>query len=234
MCAEWKARPENVYNCRCTVVANVIGINGVKISDRAKKADRVTVQDWWKKERAKDPKEFDIRQKMLYNETDKEQLAKYKKRLHGDAPGSLAKFQNIKYREPGKYAELKEYYRYRGVAPDSDKRFFYANKVKDELYARGEIRTTGILVSPSTKYTIIDVNDHARSRLEERGITKQWAQEIVDKADFSIRQRNGTQYAYYNANGMVVVDNSGILGTAGKLDEGGRKLYKEVMKYAGK
>ena len=201
-------------------------------SDRAEKAYRATAQDWWEKQRAKDPKEFDIRQKMLYNEkADKEQLAKYKKRLHGDAPRSLAEFQALKYREPEKYAELKEYYRYRGIAPDSDMRFFYANKAKDELYAEGTIRTTGILVSPSNKHTIVDVNVHARGRLKERGITKQWAQEIVDKADFSIRQRNGTQYAYYSANGMAVVDSSGILGTAGKLDEGG---YEEVIKHAGK
>ena len=87
---------------------------------------------------------------MLYNEkADKEQLAKYKKRLHGVAPRSLAEFQALKYREPEKYAELKEYYRYRGIAPDSDMRFFYANKAKDELYAQGAIRVKGLVVKHS-------------------------------------------------------------------------------------
>ena len=94
-------------------------------SDRAEKADRTTAQDWWEKQRVKDPKEFDIRQKMLYNEkADKEQLAKYKKRLHGDAPRSLAEFQALKYREPEKYAELKEYYRYKKRGPEAKKNRF--------------------------------------------------------------------------------------------------------------
>ena len=38
-------------------------------SDRAEKADRVTAQDWWEKQRVKDPKEFDIRQKKIRNES---------------------------------------------------------------------------------------------------------------------------------------------------------------------
>jgi SPP1 gp7 family putative phage head morphogenesis protein len=226
-----EASPENVYNCRCTVAAKVISINGVKISDRLEKADRATAQDWWEKERAKDPKEFDIRQKMLYNEkADKEQLAKYKKRLHGDAPGSLAKFQNIKYREPEKYAELKKYYRYRGIAPDSDIRFFYADKAKNKLVDQGKIRAKGIVVKHSP-IALTSTNDHAKQQMNVRGITVEQAQMIIDKSKFALRQQEGKVFSFYSEFGFAAIDTKGMLRTVGELDSGGDLLFKEVLKH---
>lgn len=200
-------------------------------SDRAEKADRATAQDWWEKQRAKDPKEFDIRQKLLYNEKAyKEQLAKYKKRLHCDAPRSLAEFQAIKYREPEKYAELKEYYRYRGIAPDSDMRFFYANKAKDELYAQGAIRVKGLVVKHSP-IVLTSTNDHAKQQISVRGITVEQAQMIIDKSKFALRQQEGKVFSFYSEFGFAAIDTEGMLRTVGKLDSGGGLLFKEVLKH---
>ena len=57
--------PANVYNCRCTIAAKVISIGGVKVDgDNLEYANRRTAQDFYNE----NPKEFDIRQKMVYNE----------------------------------------------------------------------------------------------------------------------------------------------------------------------
>ena len=106
------AHPSNVYNCRCTIAAKVISINGVKISDRSENADRATAQDWWEKERAKDPKEFDIRQKKIRNESsDRALLKKYRAEFGKNAPGSLEKLQEMKYNNPNVWEQYKTYLR---------------------------------------------------------------------------------------------------------------------------
>lgn len=99
------AHPANVYQCRCTIAE--ASINGVKIKDGMKYSDRHTVRDVYEK----DPKEFEIRQKMAYNEkADKKQWRAYRAVLHGDAPRSFADFQNLKYRDPKGYEEIKAKY----------------------------------------------------------------------------------------------------------------------------
>ena len=104
-------------------------------------ADRLTAQDLYEK----DPKEFDIRQKLLYNKNaDKEQLARYKKRLRGEAPQSISEFQSLKYREPEKYSELKEYYRYKNRVPEAKRTDFgiaiNANNQINTIYSSENFR----------------------------------------------------------------------------------------------
>ena len=223
------AHPSNVYNCRCTVISHVKSLKGVQVEAGDDYADRLTAQDLYEK----DPKEFDIRQKMLYNKNaDKEQLARYKKRLRGEAPQSISEFQSLKYREPEKYSELKEYYRYRGIAPDSDMRFFYANKAKDVLYRQGEIKAKGIVVKQSP-VSIIGKRDHAVDQMAARNIDDQSAQRFVNNSIFALRQQNGKVFAYYSQEGFATVDIDGILRTVGQLDRGGKLLFKEVTKFVG-
>lgn len=106
------ADPENVYNCRCTIAAKVISIGGVKIEDAidedAKQAERRTAQDFYNE----NAKEFDIQQKMLYNEKeDKRLLQKYKSEFGKNAPRSLANLQEMKYRNPAEWKQYKTYLR---------------------------------------------------------------------------------------------------------------------------
>ena len=64
------------------------------MTDAREYADRPTAQDFYNQ----NPKEFDIRQKMLYNEkADKEQFNAYKSRLGSEAPRKFSDFQNMKY-----------------------------------------------------------------------------------------------------------------------------------------
>ena len=75
---------------------------------------------------------------MLYNKkADKEQLARYKKRLRGEAPQSISEFQSLKYREPEKYSELKEYYRYKNRVPAAKIDISNISSVNDHAFRHG-------------------------------------------------------------------------------------------------
>lgn len=168
---------------------------------------------------------------MRYNESaDKKQYENYKARLGADAPKSFAAFQQLKYNSEG-YKDLTGYYRYKGANPTSDKRFWTAHKVVKALHDEGKVRTTGTLVAPPLGRVAVKANEHAEKRFASRGITLEWTQNIIDNADFALKQRKGTQYAFYTSKGFAVLDNNGEIGTAGQLDERGKLLYDEVMKH---
>lgn len=225
------ADPANVYNCRCTIAAKVISIGGVKINDDDREHEnRRTAQDFYKQ----NPKEFDIRQKMLYNEkADKVQFTAYKSRLGSEAPRKFSDFQDMKYREAEKYQYLSGYYRYKGNNPNSGKEFYDANLTMKRLQAEGKIRATGTLISPTRKIVIKGANDHAKKQMKDRNVTMDWCADVIKNADFAIKQRKGTQYVYYSNKGMVTIGVDGEIGTAGMLDTGGQYLHSEVIKIVG-
>ncbi len=168
---------------------------------------------------------------MSYNEkADRVQFEKYKSRLGADAPKSFAAFQQLKYNSED-YKDLTGYYRYKGANSTSDKRFWTAHKAVKALHDEGKVRTTGTLVAPTLGRVAIKANKHAEKRFTSRGITLEWTQNIIDNADFALKQRKGTQYAFYTSEGFAVLDNNGEIGTAGQLDERGKLLYDEVMKH---
>lgn len=172
--------------------------------------------------------------KMWYHESDdKKQYEKYLARLGDDAPKSFEAFQQLKYNSD-QYEDLSRYYRYKGANPSSDKRFWTAHKAVRKLYSEGRIRATGTLVAAPLGRVAINLNKHAEKRFDERGLTMEWAQNIIDHADFALKQREGTQYTFYTSKGFVVLDNNGEIGTAGPLDERGKLLYDEVMKHVGR
>ena len=176
----------------------------------------------------------DKMRKMEYNKSaDKLQFEAYKSRLGADAPKTFEAFQKLKYDNPTAYEGISGYYRYKGNNPDSNKGLYKANNAVKAMRAAGTIKTKGTITAAPKGRSIVGINTHAAKRMAERGITQETAQHIIDNADFAIKQRKGTQYAYYTKDGFAVLDNNGVLGTTGPLDEGGKKLYDEVMKNAG-
>lgn len=155
------ADPANVYNCRCTIAAKVISIGGVKIDgsidEDAKQAERRTAQDFYNE----NPKEFDIRQKMLYNEkADKKNLRKYKSEFGKNAPTSLANLQEMKYRNPAEWKQYKTYLRSirsGELTPLAD--FDLYKSISDEI----DRKLIGITTSNGIKIT--GKSDHFISRV---------------------------------------------------------------------
>ncbi len=178
---------------------------------------------------------IDKLRRMAYNRSaDKAQFYAYKSRLGADAPKTFAEFQQIKYNDSKRYADLVGYYIYKGENPESGHNFYEANKAIQELRSAGGIKATGTIVAPPRGNQIKTLNDHAKLRFAERGIAQAWTQGIVDGADFALKQRLGTQHVYYSNGGMVVLNDIGEVGTAGMLDEQGKLLYDEVIKYVRK
>ena len=94
----------------------------------------------------------------------------------------------------------------------------------------GIVKIKGTITSAPKDSIIVAITPHAGKRVIERGMTLEKAQQTIDNADFAIKQRKGSQYVYYTKDGFAVLDNNGVLGTLGPLDEGGKKLYYAVMK----
>lgn len=195
--------------------------------------DNMTYKEWKKsQDELYGDGTVDKKRKMSYNESvDKVQFARYKERLGDDAPKSFKEFQKIKYDTPTSYDDLKGYYRYKGDNPESGIEFYNADKAFRELRASGQIRATGVVTSAPVGRVIVDANDHTLKRMEERNITLEKAQSFIDNADFALKQRNGTLYVFYTNEGFAALSNDGILQSVGLLDEGGKRLYQEVMKY---
>jgi SPP1 gp7 family putative phage head morphogenesis protein len=176
-----------------------------------------------------------FQRKISYNTAaDKEQFEAYKERLgRANVPRSFAKFQSMKYQDTEQYDDLVGFYRYIGKNPTSSKAYYEANKAVSTLRETGQIKAKGTVVSAPVGHIVETVNAHAAERMAERSLTQEWAQSIVDHADFALKQRKGTQYVFYNKDGFVALGTDGCMTSLGQLDAGGQKMYDEVMKYAG-
>lgn len=196
------ADPANVYNCRCTIAAKVISIGGIKVNDdNLEYANRRTAQDFYNE----NPKEFDIRQKMLYNEkADKEQYNKYKSRLHGEAPRKFSDFQDMKYRDAETYKDLKQYYRYKKRVPEAKKEDFEIAKRIKEKGIVGTIRVPAAKINISN---ISAVNDHAF----RHGCTLADAKKYIKNAKVSITRPkwDGLHTNFYSLDGATYLNADG-------------------------
>lgn len=174
----------------------------------------------------------DKKRKMRYNETaDKEQHRAWKSRIKSETPSKFVDFQTLKYDTPTAYEDLAGYYRYKGNNPTSNRNFYNANSAIKTLRSTNVIRATGTVTNAPKGRLIVEINQHAHEAMQRRGITQEMAQSIINNAQFALKQRKGAQYSFYSSDGYAVLDNDGMLTSIGQLDEGGKKLYDEVMKY---
>ena len=105
------------------------------------------------------------------------------------------------------------------------------NQELQSLREDGKIKLTGKFVTAPKLQKKLEFNEHTLERMAERGITPEDAQNIVKNALFAIEQRNGTQHAYYSDKGFIAVQTSGLTGTIGWLDEGGKKIVEVAKKH---
>ena len=194
----------------------------------------MTYKQWAKQKRAENKTVWDVYVKKGKRlSSDREQHAQYRKFLDKHISKELDDFQNLKYNEPEKWDELKRFAAYKRVNPESDKRFFDAEQAKNALLKAGKIHATGTFVTPPGGFVVRTSNIHATDRLAQRNITLEIAQSYINNAVFALKQRNGEIYAFYSQNGFAAVDNSGMLRTAGELNESGRELFNEAVKHIG-
>lgn len=229
--------------CRCTISPYFEDMEGlgtrfardVKTGKGYQVPSNTTYKQWKEMQDAKyGAGTVDREHKKRINYTaDKEQLGKYRAVLGKEAPRTIADFQTLKYDNPTAYDDLTGYYRYKNNNPNSNRGFYNANKAVKDLRSTSSIKATGTVTNAPKGRSIVTVNEHAAQRMAERDITLKTAQNIIKNAKFALKQRKGTQYAFYSSEGYAVLDNDGMLTSIGWLDEGGKTLYDEVMKNAG-
>lgn len=105
-----------VYNCRCTLIAVVDGIDTSDAKRRAKDpasgkdeiVGSMTYEEWAAAKSAANPSAWAAFEKKGKNlSADRKQFAKYQEVLKSKAPKTLAEFQNLKYNEPEKWDKLR-------------------------------------------------------------------------------------------------------------------------------
>lgn len=105
-----------IYNCRCTLVADVDVVDTSTGQRRAKNPvtgeteviSDMTYSEWAEQKQAEDAAAWNTYMKKGRNlSTDTKQWQEYKSVLGNKVPNTVEKFQNLKYNEPDKWAQLK-------------------------------------------------------------------------------------------------------------------------------
>lgn len=108
--------PHEIYNCRCTLIA---AVDGVDTSDAQRRARNpvtgeyeiisgMTYAKWAAQKMAENATAWDTYMKKGRNlSADTKQWQEYKAVLGNKAPNTVEKFQNLKYNEPEKWKQLK-------------------------------------------------------------------------------------------------------------------------------
>lgn len=105
------AEPANVYNCRCTMIAEIEGVD----TSSAMRRDRygvlpdMTFSEWEETKRGQKAlaEAAQDRKDAAREARDRKQFAEYRRILGDDMPKTFATFQRWKYNEPEKWKELK-------------------------------------------------------------------------------------------------------------------------------
>lgn len=108
--------PHEIYNCRCTLIAAVDGVDTSGALRRTRDPETgesviirdMTYREWAAQKRAENATAWDTYMKKGRNlSADTKQWQEYKAVLGNKAPNTVEKFQNLKYNEPEKWKQLK-------------------------------------------------------------------------------------------------------------------------------
>lgn len=217
------ATPANIYNCRCTMIAEV---EGVDMSD-ALRRDRwgllpnMTFAQWENTKRgegalaaeryAKKEEEREAR--------DRKQYAEYKAILGKNAPKTFEEFQDLKYNEPGRWNYTKRLVGYMRKYPNSDKRYF---DIQEFLKEQGINK--GVVLPPIQKQAFILPSGkrdsyHIMHRMAERNITDDEVRGYMKDAKIMFVQWGGQRQMFVSDFGISVI-----------TKDGGDWIYKTAWK----
>ena len=199
-----------VYNCRCTLIAVVDGIDTSDAKRRAKDPasgkdeiiGNMTYEQWAAAKSAANPSAWAAFEKKGKNlSADRKQLAQYQEVLKSKAPKTLAGFQNLKYNEPEEWDQLKDRYRYKNRVPEATENDYQTYTI---------IKATGILGSVRVPPHPIDYEalKFRDSHAGNHGATLDEAKTCIKNAKFSLSRKrwDGVSFNYYSEDGAAYVD----------------------------
>lgn len=175
------------------------------------------------------------RQKLI---RDRKQHRDYRAALGNEVPKDFAKFQEMKYNYPEKFAYAKGLKKYLEQYPTSDKRFY---DIGIELKSIG-IKKAGIPLPPVIKRAFILPEGrhdpyHIMHRMMERNITDDDVRGYMKNARCMFSQWQGKRQVFYGDKGVCVItrsDNDWIYKTVWKkedFDEDTEKILGVMKKY---
>lgn len=198
-----------VYNCRCTLVAAVDGVDTSNTKRRARNPETgqnelvsdMTYQEWAAQKEAENKTAWDVYMKKGKNlSSDRKQWEEYRSVLGKEVPNTLDKFQNLKYTEPEKWKNLQGYKRYKSRVPEATSSDYSAYKA---------VKATGVIGTVRVPPEKIDVDslDFKDTHGTHHGCTLADAKHYIRNAKCSIRRGrwDGTHTNYYSLDGAAYV-----------------------------
>lgn len=219
----------NIYNCRCVIRATVKG----------HERSRETYTEWLDRKMEEDPEGTTLEfKKATRTGADRKQWEEYRGIVGKEVPNTFAKFQDMKYTEPEKWAYTKGLKSYLAKNPGSSKKYF---DVQEELKTAGINK--GIVLPPESVRAYILPSGkhdpyHIMKRMAERSITDDDVRGYVSNAAIMIEQWGGKRRRYISADGASVIKREGnewvyrTAWTKNDNDEEAEKIM-EVIKNAG-
>lgn len=222
---------ELVYNCRCTIVAEVEGPkdpNALRraidpVTGKSVLIPDMTYAQWesWKKSENMYAWETYMK-KGRKASSDQKQYEEYKKILGKNVPNNFAAFQDMKYNDTETWDYTKRLASYIRKHPNSSKKYF---DVQEELKKAGINK--GVVLPPVQKQAFIlpsgghDPN-HIMKRMAERQITDDELRGYMKDAKVMFSQWGGKRQLFYSESGSCVIWKQGenwIFKTAWKKDD---------------
>ncbi len=198
-----------VYNCRCTLIAAVEGVEtrGQRRARDPVTGESVLIEDmtyaqWagWKEAENKTAWDAFLKKGKNYS-ADQKQFEEYRSILGRSMPKSFAEFQDLKYNNTEGWERLKAFRRYKGRVPDASEKDFQRYLDIKEAGVIGTIRVPPEKIDASA----LTFRDEHAAR---HGCTVEEARGYVESAYCSIARKrwDGFSVNYYSASGAAYVD----------------------------
>lgn len=177
-----------VYNCRCTTVSAIQGLEYEDVR-HYDKLGGMSYEEW----KAQKGKNLSL---------DAKQWEEYRNILGKEAPSTLDSFQNMKYNEPEKWEYLQGYKRYKKKVPEATAADYSAYKAVKATGATGTVRV------PPEKIDV-DTLTFKDSHGTRHGCTLPDAKRYIQTAKCSIQRTrwDGLHTNYYALDGATYVQN---------------------------
>lgn len=189
----------------------------------------MTYEEWYDQQVAEHgPGYVETERQKAYNvKADAEQFARYADRLGADAPADLDAFQEMKYRDPAAWSDLKSFYSYKGRVPEAARDDFTLYKKIRDTGVYGTVRVPPEPIDATSLWLNAEhVADHGHS------VTEAEARSFIEGAIFSLKRKHWTGMTftnYYSADGAAYVLNAdNEIRTAFKRDQF-KGTVKDVM-----
>ena len=195
--------------CRCTTTINTDYVNRRARNPLTGKSELVrgdmNYREWIESLTPEQRSALELSRKKDSRKTsDKLQYEQYKKVLgRENMPKSFDKWQELKYNDSEKYADLKSAYRYINNNQGADINAYRCAAEMKDIGIKGTIH---IPKKDSIDVRKLSFDDEHINKERKHNVTEEEAKGFISNAVLSITKRNGMTENYYSKNGIAYVN----------------------------